>query len=446
MPAVRPQPKLRTFNCPNCGNSMTLRGMGTSLSASCPSCLTLLDTSDERVKIIQRFAKKTERYTPKIPLGTRGKLDGQPWEVTGFQHRIITADGVEYGWDEYVLYNPFRGFRYLSEFNGHWNDITPVAALPSPDTSMGHAAVSYDGKKFKLFQTSEPSTRFVLGEFPWRVNINDQVTAKEYVDPPYLLASESDRNETTWSLGKYIPGKEVYAAFGLKNDPPAAQGVYSNQPNPHGSTKPLWFMMVLFSGLLLITMIITAALASGDTVFQSKYYFTPGSGEPSFVTPVFEMKGGEKNVEVEIRTNLTNDWMFLGFALINDETGTAYDFGKEISYYSGVDSDGSWSEGSNADTVSIGGVPGGRYYLRIEPDMEKSLANTLTGGKRVEYDIKVRRDVAVIWPYFLIWPFLIVPPLFAIIRRASFETTRWAESDPSGMAAHTSSEDDEDDD
>jgi hypothetical protein len=186
-------------------------------------------------------------------------------------------------------------------------------------------------------------------------------------------------------------------------------------------------------------------MASGDTVFVSKYYFIPGSGEPSFVTPTFELKGGEKNVEVEIRTDLQNDWMYLGLALINEQTGVAYDFGKEVSYYSGTDSDGSWSEGDKADSVSIGNVPGGKYYLRVEPDMEKGLASPILGGKRVNYEIKLRRDVAVIWPYFVIWPFLLIPPLFAMIRRYTFEGKRWAESDPSGGSAYSSSEDEDDD-
>lgn len=450
MPALRPEPKIRAISCPNCGSSVQLRGMGSSLSAACSSCLSILDVSDERVKLLQRFGQKVERFTPKIPLGSRGKFDGQLYEVTGFQRRGIVADGTEYFWDEYVLYNPFRGFRYLSEYAGHWNDIVPVTALPSPDNVMGHAAVRYADRKYKLFQSSTPSTKFVLGEFPWRVKLNDSVTAKDFVDAPYSLASETDDKETTWSLATYTPGKDIWAAFQLKDSPPSPQGVYSNQPNPYGSTKPVWMLMAFFSALLLITMIITSMMASGATVFESKYYFIPGSGEPSFVTPGFEMSGGEKNVEVRIKTDLSNDWMFLGLALINEQTGTAYDFGKEVSYYTGSDSDGAWSEGDRADSVSIGAVPGGKYYLRIEPDMDKpgaanALGSTVFSAKRVNYQVTVRRDVAVIWPYFVVWPFLLIPPLWALIRRASFEGKRWAESDPSGSAATESSEDEDDD-
>ncbi|MCX6611939.1 MAG: hypothetical protein NTW74_13935, partial [Acidobacteria bacterium] len=67
MAAQRPQPKIRALECPNCGSTVQLRAMGTSLSATCSSCLSILDVSDERVKLIQKFNKKIERCTPKIP-------------------------------------------------------------------------------------------------------------------------------------------------------------------------------------------------------------------------------------------------------------------------------------------------------------------------------------------------------------------------------------------
>ena len=95
MAAQRPQPKIRALECPNCGSTVELRAMGSSLSATCASCLSILDVADERVSIVQKFNKKTERFNPKIPLGTRGKFDGQPYEVTGFQRRSIMADGTE---------------------------------------------------------------------------------------------------------------------------------------------------------------------------------------------------------------------------------------------------------------------------------------------------------------------------------------------------------------
>jgi hypothetical protein len=50
--------------------------------------------------------------------------------VIGFQIRSVTEEAVQYPWSEYVLYHPERGFRYLTEENGHWTDALPCTASP----------------------------------------------------------------------------------------------------------------------------------------------------------------------------------------------------------------------------------------------------------------------------------------------------------------------------
>lgn len=430
MPAVRPQPKVRAISCPNCGGSVELRGMGSSLHATCVNCLSVLDVSHPAVQIVQTFNEKTRRFQPKIPLGTRGKIDGKLYEVNGFQTRALYADGEEYNWDEYVLYNPFYGFRYLSEYQGHWNDIVSLPRLPVGSTS----GVTVDGVTYRKFQSAATKTVFVMGEFPWRVQVGDAVAVEDFVSPPMSVSREGLEGEFTWSRSTYVEGKQIWAAFQLKGEPPAPQGVYSNQPNPLPPVSGYWKLMGLLSILLLVAMLVSLVFHSNSKVFESKYYFIPGSAEPSFVTPIFDMPGDDKNVQVEIKTDLENDWAFFSFALINEQTGTAYDFGKEVSYYHGRDSDGSWSEGDSGDKVTIGGVPGGKYYLRVEPEMEKTASSTVFGAKRVNYQVTVKRDVPVIWPYFVAWPFLLIPPLLATFRRSSFETKRWAESDPTGAS------------
>ena len=58
-------------------------------------------------------------------------------------------------------------------------------------------------------------------------------------------------------------------------------------------------------------------------------------------------------------TNLDQDWAYFNLALINDTTGDAYDFGREVSYYH--DSDG--SEGSPKSSILIPAVAPGTYQV-----------------------------------------------------------------------------------
>jgi len=110
--------------------------------------------------------------------------------------------------------------------------------------------------------------------------------------------------------------------------------------------------------------------------------------------------------------------------LINDETGDAFDFGREVSYYSGRDSDGDWTEGNRAESYTVPAAPAGRYYLRVEPAMDND-GRTHT----VNYGIKVKAGVIEgTWliPVFFLLP---IPAIWRTWRSMSFESKRWSESD-----------------
>ena len=83
---------------------------------------------------------------------------------------------------------------------------------------------------------------------------------------------------------------------------------------------------------------------------------------------MFELTGRDANVVVETDTDLYNQWVFVEYSLIDEQTGRAFEFGREVSYYAGRDSDGSWTEGDRVDRARLGPVPAGRYFLRIAGD------------------------------------------------------------------------------
>jgi hypothetical protein len=148
----------------------------------------------------------------------------------------------------------------------------------------------------------------------------------------------------------------------------------------------------------------------------------PGGSASAFVTPSFELTGRESNIELAVYTDLDNNWAYFNFALINEETGQAFDFAREVSYYH--DSDG--SEGSRNNSVIVPGVPSGRYYLRVEPEVGKSFSD-------LRYRISIRRDV-LNYSFFLIAAgLLLIPPIFKTIRSSKFEAQRWSQSDYAPM-------------
>ena len=435
--STAPPPQVKSLSCPNCGAPVVIRGFATTLSVVCGNCHSILDAKDPNLAVLQQF-QAAERIQPLIPLGTRGKIRGDPYEAIGFQVRTITADGVDYSWAEYLLFNPYKGFRYLTEYHGHWNDVTMLRTLPEVGTSGSRPVAKALGQTYRHFQTADARTTFVLGEFPWQVRVGETVRVMDFVAPPRMLSSETTGSETTWSLGEYIDGRQVWQMFQLPGSPPRPVGVYENQPSPFGANlKEVWMVCLFFLAALLALLLFFNVFASKDRVFSGSYFFSPRAGqEASFVTDVFELKGRTSNVEFSTRTDLNNNWAYFNYALINTDTNQACDFGREVSYYFGSDSDGSWTEGGQNDTAMVPSVPSGHYYLRVEPEMDATAAG-------VTYSISLRRDVPT-WSYFLIAALLLlVPPIFLTFRSTGFEQARWRESDyPPAVSSGSSGDDD----
>jgi hypothetical protein len=429
-------PAVASLSCPQCGAAIELRTLDQAQSVVCSSCGSILDARDPNLSLIQAFAAK-QKYTPQIPLGTRGTLKGEKWEVVGFMVRSVTVDGTSYYWDEYLLFNPYKGFRYLTQYDGHWNDVQVLKATPAETSGGRQPTVVLHGETFKHFQTATAVTEFVLGEFPWQVRVGDTVVARDFVAPPRMLSEERTPDETTWSLGTYMPAPQVWTAFSLSGKAPAPRGVYANQPDEF---KPMAGSMarryLLFAAALIVIGLLRLITASRETVFTTSTFFKPGQPAESlaYVTPTFTVKGRTANLEVRTDAQVDNGWAFFDYALVNEATGTTYEFGREVSYYYGRDSDGNWSEGSRTDRAVLPSVPPGPYFLRVQPEAQ-------VPTPFLEYKIAVRHDVPVLTPYLICLVLLAFPPIAVALRAWGMESARWKESD----YAPESSDDDDDD-
>jgi len=431
-------PQVRSLNCPHCGAALTLRSFGNAANVVCESCHSILDAQDPLLKILQTFkAKATE--SPLIPLGSRGKIRGTLYEVIGFDIRMIEVEGMPYTWGEYVLFNPYKGFRYLTEYNGHWNDTSILRSLP--DLSAGGSSLTYLGETYKHFQSAEAKTTCVLGEFPWQVRVGESASVSDYVSPPRVISRERNQKEVTWSMGEYMTGADIWKAFGLPGSAPSPIGVYENQPSPVSrNMNTIWMAFAVLAIVLVGMLLAFSMFARNEHVFDNNYALdTNVRGESSFVTEVFEIKGHTSAVEVTTSSDVDNNWIYLNYALINQDTGQAFDFGREISYYHGYD-DGYWSEGSRSDSVTIPTVPPGNYYLRVEPEADP-------GRGTLSYSIALKRDVPQFSFFAIALLLLAVPAGLITWRSISFERQRWSESDypPASVSDYVGSSDSSDD-
>ena len=424
-------PKARAFQCVQCGGAVTQRGLLQTISVVCPSCGTIIDVSDDNLKVLSTFEAKT-KVKPAIPLGTRGTFSEGEFELIGFLQRFVTVEGVDYHWREYLLFNPYKGFRWLSEYNGHWNYIKSTWHRPS---MLGNGDMRYKGKTFRHFQSATAKVDYVIGEFYWRVQQGEACLVSDFIDPPRMFSVENTEGDISYSVGEYMEPADIASAFKLTTPLPSRIGVGGSQPSPLEKTvSKVGAFTLAFLAIALAIQLATLAFSQNRLVYQKELAYKPTDAEKSRVTEVFELNGRTSNVVVRTRANVTNAWIYLSMALINDDTGTAYDFGREIGYYFGTDSDGAWSEGSQTDSVYLPHVPSGHYYLRVEPE----------GAAPATYMLQVYRDVPRWWMFLVTVGVIVIFPAVVLWMKRSFEFKRWSESDhPMSNLVSSGEEDDE---
>ncbi len=418
-----PQVGARAFACPHCAAPLHIHSPAIE-SIACDSCGSIIGVDNENLRILVRAAQAL-REVPWLPLGSRGKLFATDWEVIGFMRRKTTAEGTDYAWSEYLLFNASEGFAWLIEYQGHWNFARTLANPPS--VARGHARFKHDGREFRHFSSSRAEVTYVVGEFYWRVTVGESCLVDDYVCPPLMLSREVTASEASWSQGEYLDGAAIGTAFAVRSPPPKATGVYANQPNPrvdtHRRTCHLFWKLALAATLVQFAF---AFHFASQIVLKQQLVLSPLSEEATVTTREFVLQRRARALLVNHQTDVTNNWLEMSTALIEKNTGEAFVGEQEISHYKGVDEGESWSEGSPSDGMVFKAVPPGTYYLVIEYELGQD------SGEAVVDTIEVVRDPLAWSNFFLVLAFLAVFPLVSRWRSKAFETRRWNESDLSG--------------
>jgi len=396
------------LNCPRCAASVHLRAEGQSMSAVCGSCASILDASTPRLKEIGQVAQTTLRIQPLLEIGKRGVFKGDLWEIIGFMRRKDRWSS----WDEYLLFNPWLGFRFLVTYKGHWS---LVRILP------GHVTDSeWQGRSFKLFAREEAITSDVLGEFYWRVKNGERALLTDFISPPYVLSKEEmdGLNEITWSGGEYLPYTEVQAAFAKAGRTfPSPDGPYLNEPNPHRQRLSEIRTPAVFTVIAYI--VIQILFMGWGTVKEVSHVgatyqgATPGD---AMVTETFKLEGSSAPVHITATGLLPRDkYLGLKGSLVAAESQQTYPVAFPLANYTTA------PDGSR-QRVTLASIPSGDYYLRVTPDASSDLTQanvtfTIERGGLFWSNFWIGLGLIALWPGWL------------ILRSISFEKRRWMESD-----------------
>ncbi|HYE13472.1 MAG TPA: DUF4178 domain-containing protein [Pyrinomonadaceae bacterium] len=442
------------LGCPNCGGPLELRAPDRTERVACPNCGSLLDVNQGEFRYLKTLEPKG--WGMSLPLGAVAEWGGAQFTLIGFMVRSVEFEGVRYYWQEYLLYNPAAGFRWLVESDGHWSFVEPVA--PGEITETNGAV--FRGKRFKIFQDATARCEYVQGEMYWKVTVGERARATDYVRPPLMLSKEvsvssggkakTESEEVNWSLGTYVPVKEIERKYNVNLPRPSK--VAPNQPFRHKAVYAYWALLMFVALLAGVANLVTAprrlvfsdsyrlqptptptptpaaATNPRDTVtarlppVPPSPRIPPGEGTQVIFTDAFELDG-RRNVRVSGTANVENNWLYVAGDLINEETGLVQQFHLPIEYYSGVEGGEAWSEGGKNETAFLSSLPAGRYTMRLEAQWEnwnQAVPPQLT--------VRVEQGVPRVVNLVLLLVALSVVPVLIAWWHFSFERRRWADS------------------
>jgi hypothetical protein len=438
---VEEKNRTTALTCPNCGAPVQLRAAGLAMSAACGSCGVVIDTATPEFRIIQKADIANRNLSPALPIGQRGKLFGTEYEVIG----MIARTDKDSKWSEFLLFNPWQGFRWLVTFQGHWSFIERLPAMADQNANV----IRWEGRSYRFYARGVATVTGVLGEFYWKVRRGERAEVSDYIAPPHILSKEAypDLDEFAWSHGVYVDSRVVGEGFAVKNLP-SGLGVYLNEPDPFDvrwrEIRVPFFAVLL--GLIVLHIYFVQArpevtLAQAEFTFnrtaESPRPTTPTTADPAagpaaapasteaaktMTTPHFSLKGPGQRVTIQAGTNVDNSWLDLDFALVNVQTNQSFPAAMELSYYSGADEDGPWSEGSRTAVVSLPAIPPGEYFLAVEPTADPQIWS-------LPFTVRVQAGGVYASNFIVMFGLVLFYPVMLLWRRHTFERERWEDSD-----------------
>jgi hypothetical protein len=408
------------FKCSSCGAPISVTSPDTK-AVGCGHCGAVVDMNDPDLKVLSGALKTLEE--PFLPIGATGKLGGREYAIIGYLKRATRDGSVYYYWDEYLLYSEAAGYAWLIESNGHWSLGKAVTRQPTIRAARRPLAHFID-RDYTHYANYPAEVVRVIGEFNWRVAVGETVRVDDYIAPPYMLSCEKSEREATWTLAEYVEPSDISTAFKLKTPLPERIGIAPNQPAPASDGPAYWAAFGFFVLLALLVQIVVVMRADRSIAWQGTLALGPGQVRQSIGTEVLHLGGKTGSLRVDQRTDLENRWLDTDLTLTNRQTGEAFSLSREVSYYHGYEDGESWSEGDREDDAILTGVPPGDYVLEVEAE-----TTTQEGNGPITDRIQLTRDVPLWGNFWLLLGLLLIPPLATLLRKGSFESRRWADSD-----------------
>jgi hypothetical protein len=347
------------INCPSCGGTLEVLGGGRQISSlTCKYCGSVLDTENE-YKVLAKFAKVT---LPKSPfrLGMQGVIQGVAFTIIGMvAFSCVKGRSVgEDTWLDFMLFSPTHGYAWLSYEEGNTIFSRRTRDLPSRDMAKlsPKDKFTFQNQNYQFYEAYRAYVTYVQGELTWIARRDDMIRIYEAIRPPFGVALEKNFNESEYSISEYLDAAEVYKSFGITASP--EEKFHPLKPFLAPKTKAFSKASALFAGVALLMVIILSIFHDGKLIAEDAFNALSR-------TIAFHIDNPEHLVELDIESNVDNNWIYFDISVLDADDEEVYALGEEISYYHGYEGGESWSEGSRSATAFFKVERAGDYRLEF---------------------------------------------------------------------------------
>lgn len=414
-------PGLSSINCTQCGAGLSVLGGGRVLTQVCGYCGSVLDAQDN-YKILTSIGERDHPDSP-VRIGMTLTFQGVAFTVIGTIGKIERWKGGAAEWVEHQVFSPTHGYAWLTWESGHFSfsrkirdfDMAQWVSSAAVELADSPPVRSYRGQRYKYYETSTSEIDFMEGEFNWVPELGETTTAVVLLGPDAMLSLRDGKTEREIELTTLLSREDVAREMGATL-PPGPEPRHPLTPYKPLPDETFLRRVIGWSAIAAFVLGLLFSVISGPTVLERRQV-------PVAATPVsfsFDIANTAQIANLRLETDVSNDWVVIGMQISGPGGAPLVEGGRLIQYYSGRDSDGSWSEGNRGATLRFrADEPGAHQITLVRADG--------TGGSVMDVWIDEGR-AAPFW-LFLAGGLFVLAWIYLKARRAIHDKVRFAGSD-----------------
>lgn len=414
--------KTQAINCTSCAAPLKINGGGHRIrTLNCNYCGAVMDVQ-EKYSLLGKFLNQNKPDSP-LQIGTEGKIKDISFIIIGMiGYRSNYGDS----WVDLFLYSETHGYAYLTYSLGHFTFTRRVRYLPDKDiTHLGrHSTFHVDKRQYTFFEAYIAEVTYVAGELTWVTKPGDKNMVRDSVAPPFMFTQEVRENETEYYLGEYIEPELIHDNFKTTYD---THRSFNHLIQPFAA--PIKKGLSKASKFALIASIIMLVLASLFGNGKKIYHDILSAEDLSqgALSRDFTINNPKHLIELQYKADLSNAWTSYDITLFKDEF-EVFSFNRQLSYYSGSDADGRWTEGKQTGTARFKVKEAGNYSLRVHA----SEGGEGEYGADLQHNpltIKIKEGIVGKRYLFILFFISLLSYSWYYLSRYFFEKKRWGADD-----------------